>query len=394
MEALKDKTLIMDSVAKIEKQETIAIPSTKQTVSAETQTIESVNELAREVKIPEGIVKVADEDDEEDEEAESEVVETPVVEEHKESTFEVQPRVPFQEKTLESTVPSLDAVERITNKILEMKMKQLDSTQMIDTSKVREAASESSKITPEFADMYRKTFGLDANEIRKEKELEKQEREKINVAGEFVNAENTSLFEKSNENRDRIKYRFVGIAFDNNIIIEYQNEMYIIDEMSARERINLEIIRNNYYSAKKDSTSLLLPDIVTCSFTEMAIARENIRLFRNAGFDYEEFGDNTIKLTAVPSMCEDLNTKILFINILRDIGNVAVNDIEAKEKKFISSVAEHSTVKPKLKLDEKEVDSLMQELLSLDEPFLSEQGKPTAIKMSRWDIEKKFARRK
>ena len=335
MEMLKDKTLVMDSIDKIEKQETTSIPNTKSAVSSETQIIESVNK-----------------------------------------------------------VPTLDAVEKITSKILEMKMNNLDSTQMIDTSKVREAISESQKITPEFANMYKKTFGLDANEIRKERALEEQEREKINVSSEFMSAENDSLFEKEKETKARINYKFVGIAFENYIIIEYKNEMFIIDEMSARERINVEKVKLNYYSSQKDSASLLLPDIVTCTFREMSIARENIELFRNAGFDFEEFGENTIKLTAVPTMCEELNTKTLFLNVLNEIGNIAINDIEEKEKKFISAVAVNSTVKPKLKLDEKEVDNIMQELLSIDDPFTAPQGKPTAIKISRGDIEKKFARRK
>ena len=328
MEALKDKTLVMDSITKIEKEETMVMPSAKQTI------------------------------------------------------------------TEEATIPPLDAVEKMTSKILEMKMNALDSTQMIDTSKVREAMLESEKITPEFANMYKKTFGLDANEIRKERKLEEEEREKINISSEFITAENDSLFEKETEVETKANYKFVGIAFENYIIIEYKNEMYIIDEMSARERINLERIKNNYYSSQKDSTSLLLPDIVTCSFKEMSVARENIELFRNAGFDFEEFGENTIKLTSVPSMCEELNTKTLFLNILSAIGNVAVNDIEEKEKKFIRAVAVNSTIKPKLKLDEKEVDNLVKELLSLEEPFTAPQGKSTAIKISKNDIEKKFARRK
>ena len=302
------------------------------------------------------------------------------------------------EESLESTVPSLDTVEKITSKILEMKINSLDRTQMIDTSKVREAMENTQKITPEFANMYKKTFGLDANEIRKERELEKQEieqeRKKINVTNEFVTAENDSLFDKDQEARERVDYKFVGIAFEKYIIIEYRNEMYIIEEMSARERINLEKVKQIYYSQEKDSTSLLLPDIATCSFKEMSIARENIALFRNAGFDFEEFGENTLKLTAVPSMCEELNTKNLFMSILKEIGDIAVNDIEEKEKRFIRAIAVNSTVKPKIKLDAKEVDSLIQELFSLEEPFISEHGRPSAIKMSRNDIEKKFARRK
>ena len=138
----------------------------------------------------------------------------------------------------------------------------------------------------------------------------------------------------------------------------------------------------------------MLPDIVTCNFKEMATARENIDLFRNAGFDFEEFGENTLKLTYVPSMCEEFNTKTLFLNILHEIEDVAVNDIEEKEKRFIRAVAINSLEDRKTPITEEEIDTLVQQLLFLEEPFTAEQGKPTAIKMSRSDIEKKFARRK
>ena len=299
-----------------------------------------------------------------------------------------------EEKTTEPAIPSLAEVEKITSKILEMKINSIDNTQMIDTSKVREAISENKKVTPEFADMYKKTFGLEANEIRKEREIEEQEKKKIYISNEFINAENENLFEKQEEIEERIKYKFVGIVFEKYIIIEYKDEMYIIDEISARERINYEKVKYNYYSSIKNSSTLLLPDIITCSFKEMSVAKENIELFRKAGFNFEEFGENTIKLTEVPLMYEELNTKSLFLKILNEIENVAVNDTEEKEKKFIKAIAVNSIIKPKINLDEREVDKLVQELLSLEEPFAIPHGKSTAIKISKNDIEKKFSRRK
>ena len=375
-EALKEKTLTLDSTKKVEIQETQVIPTTRETVSQETQTISSTKEAmeteAQSVE-EEKILQIANEEN-----ATNGVIE-----------------VNSNEKTLEATVPSLEAVESITAKILEMKMSSLDNTQIIDTSKVREALNESSKITPEFADMYKKTFGLEANEIRKERELEAKEREKINVSKEFINAENTSIFENEEVYNDKINYKFIGIVFNTYIIIEFNNEMYIIDQHAAHERIMYEKVKANYYNDEsKDSQFLLLPDIVTVTYREMSLARENVELFEKAGFAFEEFGDNTLKLTAVPSMCEDLNTKNLFLDVLDEIDTVAVTARQEKEEKFISTVACKAAVKAKMKLDEKEVDSLMQKLLSIPNPFTCPHGRPTAIKMGKTDIEKKFARRK
>ena len=92
-------------------------------------------------------------------------------------------------------------------------------------------------------------------------------------------------------------------------------------------------------------------------------------------------------------MCEKLNTKQLFLEILDEIDTVAVTAKKEKEEKFIATVACKSAVKANKKLDEREVDSLMQKLLSLENPFTCPHGRPTAIKMTRYDLEKKFSRR-
>ena len=240
--------------------------------------------------------------------------------------------------------------------------------------------------------MYKKTFGVEPFAIRKEKELEEKE---LDASKDFkyANQENESVFE-TEEFKNRVNYKFVGIAFSTYIIIEISNEMYIIDQHAAHERIMYEKVKANYYSEEeKDSQILLLPDIITLTHKEMFIAKQNESMFEKAGFSFEEFGENTIKLTAVPSMCEKLNTKQLFLEVLDEIDTVAVTAKKEKEEKLIATVACKSAVKANKKLDEKEVGSLLQKLLSLDNPFTCPHGRPTAIKMTRYDLEKKFSRR-
>lgn len=368
-DALKSATQIIDSTKKIQIQETQVIPPTKaEPVAQETQVV-NLNEIKTDVE-------VSNQNSEE-----TVPQETTAVSE--------------KEENIEATVPSVEAVENITSRILEMKMNNIDNTQIIDTSKVREAMNETEEITPEFANMYKKTFGVDANIIRKERENEEKEREKINVSNEFVSAENDNLFENEDVIPARVDYKLIGTAFNTNIIIELNNEIYIIDQNSALERLNYEIIKRNYYNKdSKDSQNLLLPDIITVTYREMSLARENVELFENAGFEFEEFGENTLKLTAVPSICEELNTKQIFVNVLNEIDRVALDEKEEKEEKFIVAVAKNATTKIKRSLDEREIDDLLQRLLTLENPFDTAHGTITAIKMSRADIEKKFSRRK
>ena len=287
-----------------------------------------------------------------------------------------------------------DEFSKIAGKLMEARLN-FDNTQMIDTGKVREALKEENfETNPEFDKMYKKTFGVDPFSVRKEKELEKLEQEKINAAGDFsYAAENMNVFEEK-DNYPEISYKFIGIVFSTYIIIEIKNEMYIIDQHAAHERIMYEKVKANYYSEdEKDEQLLLLPDVISLTHKEMAIAKENVEMFAKAGFTFEEFGDNTIKLVTVPGMCEDLNTKQLFLDILDEIDTVAVTARQEKEDKFIATVACKAAVKAKMKLDEKEVRSLINKLLELPNPFTCPHGRPTAIKMTKYDLEKKFSRR-
>ena len=107
----------------------------------------------------------------------------------------------------------------------------------------------------------------------------------------------------------------------------------------------------------------------------------------------EEFGENTIRLIGVPSICMDMDTKELFLEILDTLDTVAITAKQEKEDKFIATIACKAAVKANMALGAQEVDSLMQELLKLPNPFTCPHGRPTAIKMTKTDIEKKFSRR-
>ena len=244
-----------------------------------------------------------------------------------------------------------------------------------------------------FEEMYRKTFGKspinNINKIEENKEEYEQSEENVQVE----TAENVSLFENKTV-YNSIKYKFVGIAFSTYIIIEIDNELYIIDQHAAHERILYEKIKQNYYNDEnKDSQLMLLPDIITLTHKEMDIARDNFDLFKKAGFELEEFGENTIKLTGVPNVCIDLDTKELFLESLDEINTVARTAKQEIEEKFISTVACKAAVKAKMALTFEEVDSLMQKLLVLKNPFTCPHGRPTAIKLSEYEIEKKFSRK-
>ena len=239
----------------------------------------------------------------------------------------------------------------------------------------------------DFDEMYQKLFKT--KPIKEEKKEESDD--KLNAID--LVKDNTSLFEDIEEYK-KIPYKFIGIIFKTYIILEMGKEMYILDQHAAHERIMYEKVKKNYYrDSSKDSQMLLLPDIITLTHKEMDIAKENIAMFEKAGFSLEEFGENTIKLTGVPTVCIDLDTKDLFLETLDEINTVARTAKQEKEERFIATVACKAAVKAHMALTAEEVESLMDKLLQLPNPFTCPHGRPTAIKMTQYDIEKKFARK-
>ena len=257
-----------------------------------------------------------------------------------------------------------------------------------DTEDRLEDSNPNSKLS--FDEMYQKLFGTLPVKSEEEKNEEKEAEE--NNAVDIVK-NNISMFEDIPECKKQ-PYKFIGIVFNTYIIIEMEKEMYIIDQHAAHERILYEKVKKNYYSeSTKDSQMLLLPDIITLTHKEMDIAKENMDMFRKAGFDLDEFGENTIRLTGVPTICMNIDNKDLFLETLDEINTVARTAKQEKEEKFIATVACKAAVKANMVLDKAEVENLMDKLLELPNPFTCPHGRPTAIKMSKYDIERKFARK-
>lgn len=318
---------------------------------------------------------------------------------------------PKTEETSEVTVPSESQVEQMTEELI----KQRDA---IENSKLENplANSEKENNPVTFDDMYTKVFGNKVVQAAEVKELSDSEKKVLDeIKGSVKNddekvEETTQQEEKieqtnviTEENSEQIEefknmvgknYKFLGIAFSTYIIVEIENEMYIIDQHAAHERIMYEKVKKNYYSTTdKDSQLMLLPDVITLSHKEKELITENLEMFEKAGFSLEAFGENTIKLNGVPNICIDMNTKQLFLELLDEIDNYSRTDRQEKEERFIATIACKSAVKAKMKLTEVEVDKLMERLLELPNPFTCPHGRPTAIKMSKYDIERKFARK-
>ena len=292
-----------------------------------------------------------------------------------------------EEKKEETTEIKSEEIPDVDSKIKDIQDEKVQKEFEEIKEKMKDLNDNPKVVSEDFNEMYTKMFGTAPIVEKEEPEEEKQE-----SAIDIVK-DNISVFEDQ-EKFQKPAYKFIGIVFKTYIILEIDKEMYILDQHAAHERIMYEKVKKNYYSdSSKDSQMLLLPDVITLTHKEMDIAKENIKMFEQAGFSLEEFGENTIKLTGVPTVCIDLDTKELFLETLDEINTVARTAKQEKEEKFIATVACKAAVKANMALTNEEVESLMDKLLQLPNPFTCPHGRPTAIKMTKYDIERKFARK-
>ena len=349
---------------KIEQQTIDAKMGTPEIEGSKQEKVESVLEQKEEVKKPSfmGLFKKKEKDSDE------------FIENYSTNTLEEIFAQKNVGQTQEIKIPTEEQKEKMDN-IIE-KQKELENPI------VEEPTSKN------FDEMYVKTFGK-----LPETQIAEQNSNKIDNKT-LKQVENISVFEEKESYNNIPNYKFIGALFSTYIVIEIKDEVYIIDQHAAHERVMYEKVKKNFYSnMEKDSQIMLLPDIIELSHKEKSIVKENTELFKKAGFIIEEFGDNTIRLIGVPSLCMDLDTKELFLEILDEIDTVAITAKQEKEDKFISTIACKAAVKANMKLTKEEVDTLMRQLLVLPNPFTCPHGRPTAIKMTRYDIERKFNRK-
>ena len=221
---------------------------------------------------------------------------------------------------------------------------------------------------------------------------------KLGIKAEFVGKDaQENILKKmiaNSEANEKPDYQIIGVGFLTYIFVQIGNEIYIFDQHAAHERVLYERVKKNYNKeGGKDSQMLLLPDVLDLSKKDMRAVLDNIDMFKKAGFELEEFGENTIKLVGVPNICYDMDTRELFMDLIdgMDINNKTT--AEEIENRFLATVACKAAVKANMKLSIEEIKTLFDELLTLENPFTCPHGRPTAIRLTKDEIEKKFKRK-
>ncbi|MBR2785563.1 MAG: DNA mismatch repair endonuclease MutL [Clostridia bacterium] len=188
-------------------------------------------------------------------------------------------------------------------------------------------------------------------------------------------------------------YEYIGHVFDTYIIIRMKDKIYFVDQHAAHERYLFEQIKDAYYKKDQETQMLLIPLLIGLSNKEMGIVRDNIEMFENAGFILDEFDDNTYKVAGVPNVGYNIDHKSMFKDMITELSTTEKTERQTKEHRFLATLACKAAVKGGMKLDVEEQKRLVDNMIVLDNPFTCPHGRPTAVPMTRYEIERKFMRK-
>ena len=190
----------------------------------------------------------------------------------------------------------------------------------------------------------------------------------------------------------RLSHRVIGQVFETYWLIEYNDNLYIMDQHAAHEKVKYEELMENLKNKQVFSQQLLPPMVITVTYAERQAIIDNFDLFMKIGYDIEEFGGNEFKINAIPSNLFGLHGRDMFLefvgSLIQNSGYMS-NDIFVKK---LSTMACKAAVKGNMKLSFQEIDALVDKLLSLENPYTCPHGRPTIISMSKTELEKKFHR--
>jgi len=186
--------------------------------------------------------------------------------------------------------------------------------------------------------------------------------------------------------------RLIGQFNKTYILGEAYNELYLIDQHAAHEKILFEKYKSEIINSEVVSQFLLTPTVIELSHDDYVQYIENEVVFKNSGFDIIEFGDNTISIREVPIILGKPDIKNLFNEILDNLKNMGTGKtIEIKYNK-IATLACKAAVKANNQLSQLEMNKLINDLRYIEEPFTCPHGRPTIIKITLNELEKKFKR--
>lgn len=227
---------------------------------------------------------------------------------------------------------------------------------------------------------------IQADRIREKAEYARNKKE--------IEPQQLNLFDEKLLTREaKDEYHLIGQVFETYWLVEYHDHLYIIDQHAAHERVLYERTLKSMKTREFTSQMISPPIILDLTMQEADLLNQYMEQFTRIGFEFEEFGQESFAVRSVPDNLFSIAKKELLLQMLDGLSDEVNRNLspELVDEK-VASMSCKAAVKGNMKLSAAEVDTLIGELLRLENPYHCPHGRPTIIAMSRRELEKKFKR--
>lgn len=188
------------------------------------------------------------------------------------------------------------------------------------------------------------------------------------------------------------KHRIIGQLFDTYWLIEYEDKLFIIDQHAAHEKVLYERTMKRVREKEFSSQRISPPIILTLSLEEQEMLERYEEQISAFGYEIEPFGGKEYAITAIPADFEAVDMKSMFIDMLDDFTNISGREAPELILEKVASMSCKAAIKGGNHISRPEAEQLIDELLTLENPYHCPHGRPTIISMTKYEIERKFKR--
>ena len=222
----------------------------------------------------------------------------------------------------------------------------------------------------------------DAMQVNMSQEVEKQQK-----------PQQLELFkEKLLAPESRSRHQLIGQIFDTYWLVQFEDKFFIIDQHAAHEKVYYERFVKRFREQTVESQYLSPPLIVSLHLQEEALLKANRKYFEDFGFEIEPFGGKEYCINAVPANLYGLTEEELFLEMLDNLASEKDKDPLGIFASRLATMACKAAVKGNHQMSDREANALIDELLTLENPYHCPHGRPTIISMTKTELEKKFKR--
>ena len=212
-------------------------------------------------------------------------------------------------------------------------------------------------------------------------------------APDIAKSEQLNLFDEKILSRKAVdEYQLIGQIFDTYWIAVYHDKMILIDQHAAHEKVKYEMLMKRFHDKQPVSQNLMPPLIVTLTGAEAALLEQYQEYFEQLGFEIDSFGGSSYAMRAVPCDLYGHCEAEFLQDILDELGTGQAPNAPTAIAERIATMACKSAVKGNNRLSLAEMQELLEQLLTLDNPYHCPHGRPTMIVMTKQELERKFKR--